>query len=78
MSNFLYALLLVIAFLLGWGIRSVIFKPSKQKIVETRELIIEQFMDEGFVETERTKGDYDLNISPQGTENIQKILERLI
>ncbi len=41
------------------------------------EEIIEVLMDEGYVETGRTEGDYDLNVSQKGTEDIEKILEGL-
>ena len=86
MSNFIYVLLLVIAFLLGWGIRSVIFSPSKEEIVEKRELIIDEFIEHGDCHHDYDSGspsypghdDVSYDLDHKGVENIQKILEGLL
>ena len=49
-----------------------------QEISEIRELIIQEAIDNAYVEDSRSEGDYDINISKEGTEEIQKILEGML
>ena len=48
-----------------------------EAINEAAELVIEAAIGHGYIEDSRSEGDYDLNVSREGTEKIRKILEAL-
>ncbi len=48
-----------------------------EAIREVTELVVEAAIDHGYIEDSRSEGDYDLNVSKEGTEKIRKILEAL-
>ena len=49
-----------------------------QQIKEVREEIIQEAIDNVEVSGSRSYSDYDVDINKEGTENIQKILERVL
>ena len=86
MNWFITILLMLVSAIFGLLVAAICFASRTaderikkiQEITEIRELIIQEAIDNAYVEDSRSEGDYDINISKEGTEEIQKILEGML